>query len=438
MRARLAVAVGQGRPALETIDGAIAGIDRLVERHQRLQRVDGFVLDGEHRLPALDGLPGVAELARIDRGQLAPQGRTARRRQQVDVPRALVGEGGEAPFGEIVIGERAPRRLVGLVLEQPLQRLDGAPALAELAPRGGERAMQLGARPHTVADADQRLEHLGALANAAEARVDPVEGAQRCRIAGQPIAQRRPALGGGGRSVDGIGERGGLAQRREVVVGERGALVEQAQQRAPVAALARELLEADARAVTLAVAVALAVDDAAQERLDVAGAAEGGEGVGLQQRRRQLLVGREGGDDVGEERLEIAPAIGARDEALEAGALLRRGAQAIGGSAHEKGAVVLRGPFVQRGRFDQQVGLRAGIARLFGATENLFYRCRHRCRPSCPGLKSKPPANLPPAKSFDNEPADRPWGGVGTATAAGGMHQAGFARRNFSRRSAII
>ena len=149
MRARLAVA-GEGRPALEAVDGAVAGVDGLVERHQRLQRVDGVVLDGQDLLPALDGLAGIAELARVDGGELAPQGGAARRRDDADVARALVGEGGVAPLGAIVVDERAPGRLVGLVLEQPLERLDGAAALAELAPGGGERALQLGAGAHAV------------------------------------------------------------------------------------------------------------------------------------------------------------------------------------------------------------------------------------------------------------------------------------------------
>ena len=132
----------QRRPALEAIDRAVAGVDGLVQRHQRLQRVDRVGLALEHRLPALDRLVRIAEVARVHARQLAPQRRSPGRIDGLDVARALVGERGEPPFGAVEIGERAPAGLVGLVLEQPLQRLDGAPALAELGPRRRQRALQ--------------------------------------------------------------------------------------------------------------------------------------------------------------------------------------------------------------------------------------------------------------------------------------------------------
>ena len=72
--ARIAPSTAQRGPALEAIDGAIAGVDRFVQGHQRLQGVDGVVLVVEHRLPALDRLVRITEIARIDAGELAPQG----------------------------------------------------------------------------------------------------------------------------------------------------------------------------------------------------------------------------------------------------------------------------------------------------------------------------------------------------------------------------
>ena len=296
MRARPSVvARRQRRPALEAIDGAIAGVDRFVERHQRLQRVDRVGLALEHRLPALDRLPRIVEVALVHRGQLAPQRRALRRiGDGADVARALVGERGEAPFGAIVIDERAPHRLVGLVLEQPLERLDGAPALAELAPGRRQRALQRGALAHANPMRPMSASSTSiAIADAPEARIEAIERAQRRRIARQAVAQYAPALHARGGGIERLlrHDLGRFAQRREIVGIGRRALVEQREQRMVVAALAQASRVARGRA----------------------GAPDGA----------RASLGR-GGHRLGEQRFELGAAVRLRHDALEAGALAAR------------------------------------------------------------------------------------------------------------------
>ena len=234
------------------------------------------------------------------------------------------------------------------------------------------------ARTARCPKADDRFEHLGPIADAAEL----ARRSRRARAAApdRPGCARaaRPALDRRGRPIDGLTARR-LTHRREIVgLGSR-ALVEQREQRR-TSPRSRISFSRRSRAWWRSPSSrARRRWRARPPRRRACGRARRARRRGAASRRCALR--RAGPPDFGQQRLELDPAIGARHQALQARALLGRRAQPIGGRAHEKRAIVFGGRFVERSGFDQQVRLRGGVAGLFRAPEDLFDRSSHRVAP---------------------------------------------------------